>query len=91
MLDHERKAISERELRGVPFWLVREYLEQLGGQIQTDGWLHGPGWSARLTEMEDYRIGSLRVARLQLELQGDAGSVERATQALDKRLLRAGG
>jgi len=91
MLDHERKAISERELRGVPLWLVREYLEQLGGRLDADGLFQGPGWRARLTELEDYQLGSLRVARLQLELQGDAGSVERATQALDKRLLRAGG
>lgn len=91
MTGHVGPALCERELRGVPIWLVREYLQALGGQIDADGWLHGPGWSARLTEMEDYQIGSLRVARLHLELRGDATAVVQAQHALEKRLLRAGG
>ncbi len=83
--------VYEREIRGVPLWVVREYLEQLGGQSKADGWLQGPGWKARLTPMEDYQIGSLRVGQVRLELHGDAGAVAEVRDALEKRLLRAGG
>lgn len=47
-------VVYEREIRGVPLWLVREYLEQLGGQSEPNEWLHGPGWKACLTPVEDY-------------------------------------
>lgn len=91
MRPHEVMAALEREIRGVPLWLVREYLQQLGGQFGADGWLHGPTWKARLTPMEDYRIGSLCVGQVRLELRGEESAVAQAHQALEKRLLRAGG
>jgi hypothetical protein len=83
--------VYDREIRGVPLWMVREYLEQLGGQSKVDGWLKGPGWKARLTPLDDYRIGSLCVGQVRLELQGDAKAVAEVRDALEKRLLRAGG
>jgi len=83
--------ISDREIRGVPMWVVREYLEQLGGQSKADGWLQGPGWKARLTPLDDYRIGSLCVGQVRLELQGVAKAVAEVREALEKRLLWAGG
>ena len=91
MSARDSMAVYEREIRGVPMWVVREYLEQLGGQSKADGWLQGPGWKARLTPMEDYQIGSLHVGQTQLELQGDAKAVAEVRDALEKKLLRAGG
>jgi len=83
--------ISEREIRGVPLWVVREYLEQLGGQSKANGWLQGLGWKACLTPLDDYRIGSLCVGQVRLELRGEAGAIAALRDALEKRLLRAGG
>ena len=31
MAKHQSRAVRELTLRGVPIWLLREYLEQLGG------------------------------------------------------------
>lgn len=84
-------ADFKREIRGVPLWLVEEYLRQLGAQSEAGGWLHGPDWKARLTQMEDYQIGSLRVGQVQLELKGNDGAVGQALQALEKKLQRGGG
>ncbi len=84
-------VVYEREIRGVPMWVVREYRKQLGGQSKADGWLQGVGWKARLTPLDDYQIGSLRVGQVRLELQGDAKAVAEVRDALEKRLLRAGG
>jgi len=91
MSARDSMAVCEREIRGVPIWVVREYLEQLGGQSKVDGWLQGPGWKARLTPMEDYQIGSLHVSQTRLKLQGDAKAVAEVRDTLEKRLLRAGG
>ena len=81
----------EWTVTGIPLWLMREYLEQLGGQVQADGWLRGDGWQARLMQVEDQAIGSLRVGRVHLELSGEAEVVEQVRRALEPKLMRAGG
>ncbi len=81
----------ETVVRGVPLWLLREYLEEIGGQLQADGGLAGDGWMARLTQVDDYVIGSLRVGQVRVEIAGEAASVGRARAALEPKLLRAGG
>lgn len=78
-------------ITGLPRWRLQEYLTDLGATLSADGWLHGEGWQARLTQMDDYAIGSLRVGRVRLELRGDAGALEAVREALAPKLLRAGG
>ncbi len=73
MSSRDSMAVCEREIRGVPLWMVREYLEQLGGQSEPDEWLQGPGWKACLTPVEDYQIGSICVGQVRLELRGGEG------------------
>jgi hypothetical protein len=79
-------------VRGVPIWLLREYLVELGGAMQPDGSVAGDGWLARLTQLDDYRISSLRVGQVRLELTGEDAARE-SIQALLMRKLstRAGG
>ncbi len=84
-------AAFERVVTGVPLWLLRAYLEELGGWPGADGLLRGDGWHARLTQVEDYQIGSLRVGQVRLELDGEVEAVGRVRQALEPRLMRAGG
>ncbi len=78
-------------LVGVPLWLLRAYLEELGGQSDGDAHVIGPGWEARLSKAEDYRIGSLRVGRVRLELWGEARALEQLLPPLELKLLRGGG
>ncbi len=81
----------ELVIRGLPLWLLQQYLEQLGAQPAPDGWLAAPGWRARLAQVDDYAIGSLRVGQVRLEMEGEPGAVAAARQALEPRLLRGGG
>jgi hypothetical protein len=106
----------ERVLRGIPRWLLRGYLEDLGGRATApieDGRAHddpaavGPagspslaedqdvlvadGWRARLTQLEDYRIGSLRSGQVELVITGEASDVEAVLKRLEPRLFRGGG
>jgi len=79
------------ELRSLPGWLLQEYVEELGGRLQSDGWLHGEGWQVRITPIEDFRIGSLSVGQIRLEWQGELAAYQRVWPQLEKKLMRAGG
>jgi hypothetical protein len=81
----------ETVIRGLPLWLLRDYLVQLGARPDADGTLRGPGWSASLAQAEDFAIGSLRVGQVSLRLEGAPEAVAAAQAALQPKLLRAGG
>ncbi len=79
-----------REMRGIPFFLLREYLEELGGTALSDDQVQGPGWSVRLTRMEPFRLGSLSVGQTRLEFDIEDHLVEEFMERFAKKTLRAG-
>ena len=79
------------EIRGIPLWLLRDYLVDLGGVAQPDGTVDGPGWQGRLTPLDDFRLGSLRVAAVRMELSGTPEAMAQLEGGLKYKLLRAGG
>jgi Domain of unknown function (DUF1952) len=81
----------EFTVSGIPLWLMREYLVELGGQQVADDIVNGEGWQAHLTKVEDFQIGSLRVGRVHLHVHGNAEALETLRPALEKKLVRAGG
>lgn len=81
----------ERDVRGIPIWLLREYLEAEGGEAGEQGRILGDGWTARLTQLEDYQIGSLRVGQVRIEIEGQPGAMAQLEQVMEKKLLRGGG
>jgi hypothetical protein len=95
-------AIHERALRGIPRWLLVEYLEDLGGTVvemaRDDGsaddeedLVAGDGWLAHLTQLGDYRVGSLSSGQVRLVVTGDPDEVRGMLSRLAPRLLRGGG
>jgi hypothetical protein len=84
-------TVIDTELRGIPLWLLQQYLEGVGGQSQAEGQVSGPGWQARLTQVEDFVLGSLRVGQVRVVVDGDSESVAAVWQALQPKLMRAGG
>jgi hypothetical protein len=81
----------EFTVSGIPLWLMREYLVELGGRQVADDVVNGEGWQARLTKAEDFQLGSLRVGRVHLHVQGDDEALQTLRPALEKKLVRAGG
>ena len=79
-----------REMRGIPFFLLVEYLEELGGTVVNDGQVHGPGWRVKLTRMEPFRLGSLSVGQTRLEIQIEDDKVDAFMEQFGKKTLRAG-
>jgi hypothetical protein len=78
----------DQEVRGIPLWLIREYLEELGGTAQDDFHVTGDGWTARLEQIEDFQVGSLVVGQVRIVLDG---AIDEMSVGLDEKLLRAGG
>lgn len=79
------------EMRGIPFWLLREYLEEMGGTAAGEDVLAGDGWQVKMTRMEPFRLGSLEVGQVRLEIEVDADKEADFRERFAKKTLRAGG
>jgi hypothetical protein len=80
-----------REVRGIPLWLMHAYLVEAGGASDGANRVTGDGWEVTLTQLEDFRIGSLIVGQIRVELQGTPAGIAQILPELEKKLLRAGG
>ncbi len=84
-------VIYRREMRGIPLWLLEEYLVELGAERIEQGMVAGEGWTARLEQLPDFKLGSLSVGQVRLEVQATSQAWRALQPALEKKLLRAGG
>lgn len=73
---------------GVPGWLLRAYLLELGGMETPDGGVQGSDWRARL-EADSGGAGHLRVGRVTVTIEG-AGAAG-VMEALRRKAQRGGG
>jgi hypothetical protein len=83
--------ITEVYIHGIPLWLLREYLVELGGRANGESAVDGDGWRAELTKLPPRAIGSLRVGRVELKLTGEADALAKLRPGLDRKTMRAGG
>lgn len=79
-----------REMRGIPYFLLKEYLEEMGGTALSADQVQGPGWSVKLTRMEPFRLGSLSVGQTCLEIDIEEHLVDDFMEVFGKKTLRAG-
>jgi len=80
-----------QELKGIPDWVLKEYLESLGGQLQQDGWFNGVGWRAHYTRLQDVSYGVMVFQRYLLEFQGDAETLSQVWPRFELKIMRPGG
>jgi hypothetical protein len=80
-----------REMRGIPYFLLKEYLQELGGSLVEENLIRGDGWSVRLERMAPFRIGSLEVGQTRLTMELEDHVAEDFHQRFSKKTLRAGG
>ena len=83
-------AKETREIRAIPLWLLREYLEELGGTADGEFRVVGPDWVVTLTQMEPFQIGSLRIGQVFFEMDAEPDVSARVQRLLDKKTMRAG-
>src|SRR3972149_1179676 len=56
------------EMRGIPFYLLKEYLLELGGTLAEEDLIEGDGWSVKIEKMEPFRLFSLSVGQSRLTM-----------------------
>ncbi len=76
---------------GVPDWLMKKYLTDLGGSETEQHTIVGDGWEAVVCKGEPARIGSLVCGRIELDISGGEEIVESLLEQLDRKAIRGGG
>ena len=79
------------EMRGIPYFLLKEYLQELGGTIIADDTVTGDGWTVRLERMEPFRLGSLKVGQTRLTMDIREEMYDNFMERFRLKTLRAGG
>jgi hypothetical protein len=79
-----------REIRGIPYFLLKEYLQEMGGTLVDENFIQGTGWSVRLEKMEPFRLGSLEVGQTRLTMELEDDVADDFQQQFAKKTLRAG-
>ena len=80
-----------REMRGIPFFLLKEYLIEMGGEAVGENQIQGQGWTVEMSKMEPFRLGSLSIGQTLLEIQIEDDKVDDFLKVFGKKTLRAGG
>lgn len=80
-----------RNVHGVPAWLMRDYLIELGGTEVGIDCVSGDGWKARFARIDPYKIGSISVGRIRLDIEGEQNVIESLMPRLEIKLMRGGG
>ncbi|GAB4433090.1 MAG: hypothetical protein Kow002_20740 [Anaerolineales bacterium] len=79
-----------REMRGIPYFLLKEYLIEMGGAPIDENQVQGPGWRVEMSRMEPFRLGSLSVGQTRLEIHIEDDKVDEFMEVFGKKTLRAG-
>ena len=77
-------------MRGIPFFLLKEYLQDLGGTVTCEDRVEGSGWRVQLEKMEPFRLGSLAVGQTRLTIEIDDEIADEFMERFELKTLRAG-
>ena len=80
-----------KRIYGIPLWLMKKYLTDLGGVETEENVLRGENWQATVRKAEPVRLGSLRVGRIEVEFSGGEAAVNALLEQLHWKTLRGGG
>jgi len=81
----------EHDYYGVPIWLMKDYLTQLGGHKTAEDTLEGDGWRAELRKAQRRHIGSLSVGGATVVFTGEQSILDALFEKLHWKTLRGGG
>lgn len=76
---------------GVPDWLMKKYLADLGATETAAGVMTGNGWQASVQQAEPHRLGSLVVGRIEVEFLGEPDILTGLVEKLHWKTMRGGG
>ena len=81
----------ELELRNLTRFRIMEYLTEAGGRRRDEFHVIGDRWTATLRPMQPAQVGSVRIPRDLLVIEGDPERVETVHALMRRKTLRGGG
>lgn len=80
-------------LRGLPEWLIRQYLEELGAApVEGSDEMAAESWSASWTSRDaELPGGTLRLTQFDIEFSAPAETVDQLVEDFMKKAQRGGG
>ncbi|MBI3957526.1 MAG: DUF1952 domain-containing protein [Chloroflexi bacterium] len=79
------------EYHGVPQWLMKEYLADLGAVERGENVMVADNWQAVVSKAEPNHIGSLVIGGAAVEFSGDQAALDAMFEKLHWKTLRGGG
>lgn len=76
---------------GIPLWLMKKYLVDLGATEVEENVMQTDRWTAAVQKGEPHKIGSLVVGRIDVELTGDPDVLDDLVEKLHWKTMRGGG
>jgi len=76
---------------GVPLWLMKKYLTDLGAVETEENVMTAEDWQALVSKAEPVRIGSLVVGRIDVEFSGNEAALDNLLEKLHWKTMRGGG
>lgn len=83
--------VQVHDYYGVPLWLMKSYLADLGAHEVDDAVMEAEGWRAELSKAPVKRIGSLAVGGTTATFSGDPAALTAMFEQLHWKTLRGGG
>lgn len=84
-------CLMRNEYHGVPLWLMKDYLTDLGAVETEENVLVGDGWTAVVSKAAPRHIGSLVIGGAAVEFSGDEAALAALFAKLHWKTLRGGG
>lgn len=80
-----------REIRGIPKFLLKEYLIEMGGKEITDDLIAGDYFSVTFEKMEPFQLGALEIGQHRLIIEVQPDRENEFFKIFGMKTLRAGG
>jgi hypothetical protein len=83
--------VTQYDYYGIPVWLMKEYLSDLGATEVAENVMQGDAWQAQISKAKPNQIGSLVIGGATVQFSGDADALEALFKKLHMKTLRGGG
>ncbi len=80
-----------KHIFGIPNWLMKEYLTELGAVETEENVMVADKWQAVVRKSEPAKLGSLVIGRIEVEFSGDEATLEALMEKLHWKTMRGGG
>lgn len=80
-----------REIRGIPKFLLKDYLVEMGGVIKSEDRVESQNFNVVIEKMEPFKLGSLEIGQYRLIIQVRPEVKDEFFKSFGMKTLRAGG